>query len=421
MRGGAVRKSGFEAKEYLDPCFFRYLCLVHHPTASMASSSSSSRRLVSGASQEGLKHLYRTLLHQARLLSATFNDPILYSSHRFLARKNIEPLLTSSPPSVEWPPSTASKRLARARLHRRQLADANHGWEHAVHRALSLAYARSGKLRRDALSDLSPKSAPSEQLDEGGVPRAERVSPVLLAIVTNAATMNGAAVKMAAHMTERPPPPFLPKEDDPLVTMFGRAKRASTLQNAMARYRRTYLRKIKLPIDVVSAETPAPSLFAHLENLARGQSPRVGHRPYLAAARGAVEMYRSDVSGAAHRKRSLRVHGWSSHPKHCTARAQRRLYGRILSDAPLLIIPAANEMDVAKAKNDPLGIRARLRAAHQVAMDEKTPPGKMRAVTSSLAVGASSKGRAESPGQGKQVQHLLAPSEVHFLKQNGLL
>ncbi|KAI3485929.1 hypothetical protein L1887_50583 [Cichorium endivia] len=325
----------------------------------MASSSSSSRRLVSGASQEGLKHLYRTLLHQARLLSATFNDPILYSSHRFLARKNIEPLLTSSPPSVEWPPSTASKRLARARLHRRQLADANHGWEHAVYRALSLAYARSGKLRRDALSDLSPKPAPSAQLDEGEVPRAEQVSPVLLAIVTNAATMNGAAVKMAAHMTERPPPPFLPKEDDPLVTMFGRAKRASTLQNAMARYRRTYLRKIKLPIDVVSAETPAPSLFAHLENLARGQSPRVGHRPYLAAARGAVEMYRSDVSGAAHRKRSLRVHGWSSHPKHCTARAQRRLYGRILSDAPLLIIPAANEMDVAKAKNDPLGIRAR--------------------------------------------------------------
>jgi hypothetical protein len=78
-------------------------------------------------------------------------------------------------------------------------------------------------------------------------------------------------------------------------------------------------------------------------------------------------------------------------------------------------------MDVAKAKNDPLGIRARLRAAHQVAIDEKTPPGKMRAVTSSLAVGASSKGRAESPGQGKEVQHLLAPSEVHFLKQNGLL
>lgn len=388
----------------------------------MASSSSSSRRLVSGASQEGLKHLYRTLLQQARLLSATFGDPILYSSHRFLARKNIEPLLTSSPPSEEWPPSTASKRLARARLHRRQLADANHGWEHAVYRALSLAYARSGKLRRDALTDLSPKPAPSEQRETAeGKLAAKQVSPVLLAIVTNAATMNGAAVKTTAHMTERPPPPFLPKEDDPLVAMFGRAKRASTLQNAMARYRRTYLRKVKLPIDVVSAETPAPSLFAHLENLARGQGRTVVDRPYLAAAREAVERYRSDVSGAAHRKRSLRVHGWSSHPKQYTARAQRRLYGRILSDAPVLIIPAANEMDVAKAKNDPLGIRARLRSAHQLATKEGMSPGKMRAVTSSLAVGASSKSRAESLGQGKQVQQMLAPSEVHFLKQNGLL
>ncbi|CDW98770.1 hypothetical protein [Sporisorium scitamineum] len=121
-------------------------------------------------------------------------------------------------------------------MHRRHLADANFGWEHSVHRALWLAYARKGKLRRDALSDLSPiaSSSAKEQKYEKKL-RKKVVSPVLQTLLTSAMSMSGAKVKSRDHLNGRPPPPFLPTEDDPLVKFFGKAVGRRRVLNANGR------------------------------------------------------------------------------------------------------------------------------------------------------------------------------------------
>lgn len=431
----------------------------------LVTSSSSFTPLIARASNESLTHLYRTLLQQARLLASTFDDPVLYSSHRFLARKNLEPLLTTPPALLDqvptWPPSTPAKRVARARVHRRQLADANFGWEHSVYRALSLAYARSGKLRRDALSDLSPQPATDPQeLKYPKTLRSKVFSPVLQALLLNSSSMDGAPVKRAEHLTGRPPPPFLPSEDDVLVKYFGKAMGRKRVRNASKRFVKTYLRKIKLPLDAIvlqqGEQQAGPSMFAHLESkafpppkgvlnipkrllrplasekmeateTARNASSALAQvkfesKPYLAKARQQTELYRSDMNSSAHRKRSLRIHGWSSHPKdYSRARAQRRIYGRILDDTPLLLVDcsASNRPDSPEGEealqqgsvaNDPLGIRAKLRRAHQHAVSAGTRC-KIRVVKSRYAVGPRSSSSGEQSGEGVMPRGLFAESE----------
>lgn len=417
----------------------------------LASTSSASSTLLAASSTEGLKHLYRTILTQARLLSVTLDDPIVFSSHRYLARKNLEPLLTPTlASSTTFPPSTETKRLLRAKIHRRQLADANYGWEHAVHRALSLAYARTGKLRRDALSDLSP--TPSSAADEGRYPKQRRkkhFSPVLTALLTSAASMNGAPVKSVSHLTERPPPPWLPAVDDPLVTHYGKATSRRRVANASKRFVKTYLRKVKLPLDIVPLNGVVEAgVFAHLEAKARPPAEHVSNVPRRfnttaqarspvgsahktgqgkvgmrrTGAREETELYRSRMDSSGHRKRSLRTHGWSSHPKDFTRpRAQRRLYARILDDTPLLIDPSHTPTtDSVRRKNDPLHIRARLAAA---------PASKLKVVKSRYALGpANSRGKGEVAPPGlfsneglREAGEWLDKSELDVLRQNGLL
>lgn len=423
-------------------------------TAMLASTSTASATLLSASSatNEGLKHLYRTILQQARLLSFTFDDPILFSSHRYLARKNLEPLLLSSPsshdPAVQWPPSTATKRIMRAKAHRRHLADANLGWEHSVHRALSLAYARTGKLRRDILSDLSP--TPSSSSDEQRYEKRLRkkdFSPVLRTLLMNSSSMDGAAVKSKEHLT-RPPPPFLPAEDDALVRLFGKAAGRRRVANAEKRFVKTYIRKVLVPLDVVSTVALEDdkgraweSVFTHIEARARGQVDqrhRSAQAPqWLSSTQHKVSLYRSNVDSSEHRKRALRQHGWSSHPQDYTrARTRRRLYGRLLNDVTLLVVdsstPDQSDENSRGRKNDPLGMRAKLAGLTQ------QPEGrKIKVVKSRYAVGPKAREAAGSGGGGRgelaprglfdpeekevRVERLLDESEVSFLRSQGLL
>ncbi|SNX85944.1 uncharacterized protein MEPE_04653 [Melanopsichium pennsylvanicum] len=458
----------------------------------LASTSTSSTSLVAQASEEGLKHLYRTILTQARLLSLTLDDPIIYSSHRFLARKNLEPLLSTPLPSPRksslWPLPTSIKRILRARTHRRHLADANFGWEHSVHRALSLAYARSGKLRRDILSDLSPiPSTSSNELKyhEKHL-RKKQFSPIITALLLSEVSMNGAPVKSVSHLTGRAPPPWLPAEDDALVKQFGKAKGRRRVSNANARFIRTYLRKVMVPLDVQSAATvrssngdQESSIFAHLEKKARPRSEVVSNRPkrfskellarrkgltntklmmisttFLMRAKTEMEQHRTKMERSEHRKQELRKQGWDSHPRdYSHVRTQRRLYGRILDETPLLLVvdvactASSSESSsstcflterVQARKNDPLGIRAKIGiipvdVGHQ----------QLKLVKSRYAVGPNSgRGRvmgevvprsgllcksseegtaAEEEEEILEPKRWLASSEIEFLRQQGLL
>ncbi|TKY84530.1 hypothetical protein EX895_006432 [Sporisorium graminicola] len=429
---------------------------------SSASTSTASTSLLSSATGEGLKHLYRTILQQARLLSHTLDDPVVFSSHRFLARKNLEPLLSDPLPLIEavaerqWPPPTATKRVLRAQMHRRHLADANYGWEHSVRRALWLAYARKGKLRRDALSDLSPVASSSveEQKYEKRL-RKREFSPVLQTLLTNSASMNGASVKSRDHLTGRPPPPFLPGEDDPLVKYFGKAMGRRRVVNAQGKFVKAYLKKVLVPVDVISSTNGGweEGLFAHLESKARPPKEHVAgyprrfnavvphlrtpresapahttqSLPWLASAAQSIPLYRSDLNPSAHRKRTLRVHGWTSHPKDFNRpRLRRRLYAKLLDDAPLLLLLdvdstlKADESSRTRRKknNDPLGIRAKIEPCVQI--DGRA---KMKLVKSRFAVGPRSRGAEVAPRQERdgeeRVLEGLHASEVAFLRERG--
>lgn len=432
----------------------------------LASTSTNSSALAATASKEGIKHLYRTILQQARLLSSTFDDPIIFSSHRYLARANLQPLLIHSLPhpclpclsststhgeSVQWPPSTASKRILRAKTQRRHLADANYGWEHSVFRSLSLAYARSGKLRRDALSDFSPQrsTSPSEAKYPKEL-RKKQFSPVLLALLTNPASMEGAAVKNVAHLTTRPPPPFLPSEDDPVVKFYGKARGRRRVANAEKKFVKTYMRKIKLPLDVVVGEKgEEASMFRYLESkakpvaqyvvnnpnrtgeLGRGEEEAGGRRergrekPYLISAKNSKSLYRSNMNPSEHRKEALRRHGWDSHPKDYTnARRKKRLYGRLLDDVPLLLLPCSTPCSLTLegrrgGGKDPLGIRSKLKSASTLAK------GKIRILKSTHSISPTNQRYETLPssifGESKEEADGLNFSEKDFLREMGML
>lgn len=414
----------------------------------LASTSTASTALLSSPSNvthEGLKHLYRTILQQARLLSSTLDDPIVYTSHRFLARNNLEPLV--SHPNTrsllelrsEWPPSTQVKRWRRAQAHRRHLADANFGWPHSVTRALSVAYARTGKLRRDVLTDLTCPTTRSSPLQQARSRTEKAFSPVLQTLLLSAPSMNGATVKSREHLTGRPPPPFLPALDDPLVKYFGKATSRTRVDNARRRFVKAYLKKVLLPVDVVEVSDgegakAKGSLFAHLESKASrsgsADQKNIPHQsrqqPYLRSARASIDRYRSDFTTIAHRSRALRMQGWASRPKDYTRpRVQRRLYARLLDDTPLLLVESHIRPESAEEeqrKNDPLGLRAK---TTRVSPENGV---KLKVVRSRLAVGPRMRGADVAPrglfgevGSDKDSQGRMDASEVMFLIQQGLL
>ncbi|KIS68363.1 uncharacterized protein UMAG_03458 [Mycosarcoma maydis] len=426
----------------------------------LASTSSASTTLLSSRSVEGVKHLYRTILQQARLLASTLDDPVILSSHRFLARKNLEPLL-SSPTGVlasrsEWPPSTDAKRIRRAQTHRRHLADANFGWMHSVSRALSVAYARTGKLRRDILTDLTTSNLSVNSSSKHGGQHSKRhsgpgtgFSRVLQTLLMSTPSMNGATVKSIKHLTDRPPPPFLPALDDALVKYFGKATSKRRVENAKRRFAKAYLKKVSVPVDVVEVDVGGgagkgrikESLFEHLESKARppcqGGAQNLSNRgqveqPCLRSARLKMESYRSRFASCAHRSRALRTHGWASHPTDFTRpRAQRRLYARLLDDVPVLLVDSTQAIDStdtlqrASKKNDPLGIRSKVA---NVRLDGAV---KLKVVRSRLAVGPKMRSaevvpracldQAEVEEQRNTMIRGLDASEVSFLSKQGLL
>lgn len=110
-----------------------------------------------------LVHVYRAALQQARLLAHVWEDPHLYTAHRYLVRVSAETLLETRPFSRLRPtsrPKTVAfrslsidtqRRWARCIKQVRNLANANAGWPHAVTRALDQAYARRGKLRHELM------------------------------------------------------------------------------------------------------------------------------------------------------------------------------------------------------------------------------------------------------------------------------
>ena len=397
-------------------CFLPYLnTKAKRRRTMLASTSTSSTSLVTTCTSEGVKHLYRTILQQARLLASTLDDPIVLSSHRHLARKNLEPLLCHHGTVETIPPASgAAKRISRAQLHRRHLADANFGWEHSVQRALEQAYARRGKLRRDALSDLSP--TPSSAKAEQKYPKRLRKKDfprVLQVLLTSGASMNGAAVKSREHLV-RPPPPFLPAVDDPLVRMFGKAQGRPRVANARNRFVRAYMRKISIPF------LADDELVRGLERKSRRLDPSAEQeqdaQPRLNGARSNVDIYRSALESSVHRKRALRTQGWTSHPKDFSRpRRRRRLYAKLLDDIPLLLADSTCRDEGSKRrKNDPLGIRSTLNSVGEA---------KLKVVKSSLAVGPKSRGVEVAPRthEGQSVEQRLDASEVHFLRNLGWL
>lgn len=314
-----------------------------------------------------------------------------------------------------------------------------------MHRALWLAYARKGKLRRDALSDLSPiaSSSAKEQKYEKKL-RKKVVSPVLQTLLTSAMSMSGAKVKSRDHLNGRPPPPFLPTEDDPLVKFFGKAVGRRRVLNANGRFVKAYLKKVLVPVDVVSSgDGGEGSLYAHLESKARppkehiacyprrfgtvsrGTSDPVAKRnverpSWLASATKNVQHYRSDFHSSAHRGRALRMHGWTSHPKDFSQpRLRRRLYARLLDDVPFLLLDStANGQEGMARKNDPLGIRAKLETISSIECRTK-----MNVVKSRFAVGPRSRGAEIAPRELAQEKAVdgLSESEIAFLRREGLL
>ncbi|KAK0567102.1 hypothetical protein OC861_002876 [Tilletia horrida] len=133
---------------------------------------------------------YRQFLKQARLLAFVWQDPVLYASHRTIA-KDIAQKLRNDIHAFEKHKRQQQERLlqrseanpgvkldhldkqvctaegkekdrlvrvrARARKKLKQLAAANVGWPHAVERALDQAYGRTGPIRWNLLRPFLPK------------------------------------------------------------------------------------------------------------------------------------------------------------------------------------------------------------------------------------------------------------------------
>ncbi|KAE8210791.1 hypothetical protein CF327_g5369 [Tilletia walkeri] len=139
---------------------------------------------------------YRRALRQARLFAYIWQDPVLFASHRALARRQAEASARAlhvftnikrtasdkkipevntkewwiyfhkkrlTGPGRGW--NAAREKLARQKkqetIHVKQIAAANVGWPHAVTRALNEGYGRSGPLRWELLKPFLPKHDPN--------------------------------------------------------------------------------------------------------------------------------------------------------------------------------------------------------------------------------------------------------------------
>lgn len=273
------------------------------------------------------------------------------------------------------------------------------------------------------------------------------------ALLMNAGSMDGAIVKKVPHLEDRPPPPWLPAEEDVLVKVFGRATGRRRVANASRRFASAYLAKVKVPADVgedgelwkhleskarppkgfAEVVTNLPKRFAHscsFETKRCGKATAMPQKKaaYLTKAKQEVDLYRSNMHFAAHRKKAQRTQGWASHPKDYASatRARRRLYGRLLDDAPLLLIDSAPAQEEGtgegrKAKNDPLGIRTKLRSAHQTITSAGIKPSQLRIGRSKYAVGRAKGDVTALPTVRAQENWWLCESERQYLQEQGLI
>ncbi|CAD6893649.1 unnamed protein product [Tilletia laevis] len=138
---------------------------------------------------------YRQALKQARLLAYIWHDPVVFASHRAMARRQAESsqeallayirrnpeaataagISQPEPQTREWrdyvrkvkkeAASAPLVKLGRQRdaetIFLKQIAAANVGWPHAVRRALDHAYGRSGPLRWELLKGFLPRHNPN--------------------------------------------------------------------------------------------------------------------------------------------------------------------------------------------------------------------------------------------------------------------
>ncbi|KAN0060826.1 hypothetical protein ACQY0O_007485 [Thecaphora frezii] len=451
--------------------------------------------------------LYRSILHQARLLSHTWSDQTLLRSHAYLARRNLEPLLSqqsrsrdhviatkrevasrsqpaiAADPSlqddvsvgagldVSWPPPTEQKRLKRARMHLRHLADANVGWPHAVERAIELAYARRGKLRRDALALLSPQPAPlpgQQRLPRRLQPRA--LHPVLAQLLVTPETVRGTAAR-PQHL-QRVPPPYLLAEDDPLITKFGKHIGARRMANAWRKWFRLQMKKVVVPVDVVTAANSqgqgeneggeGGQRYRDLEARAACSHPSLPRRAragagagveardttsaaaaavgggggeaavaaYLRRAQREVARFSSEVRAQAMRKPSQRSQGWERAPKDYAARgrARRRLYARLLEKSPVLVVSGRGSGAEAEEKRahegrvhgrDPLGLRKQLRNAMEQLAEARAGGGGGLKLGIKVSEHATRKRGAR--GAPRDSAERLTEQEMGFLQRAGVV
>ncbi|PWN49541.1 hypothetical protein IE53DRAFT_388229 [Violaceomyces palustris] len=229
--------------------------------------------MATGRIREGIRPLYRSILHQARLLSHTWKDRTILDSHTYLARKWLEQASLATdevihlevvgkgkekmkedpryfPPALSSMEIRARKRFDRAKDHLRHLADANMGWPHAVRRALEAAYGRRGRLRREILNIIKPTpSRSTEEVEIAKVSdRKREVHPLLRALILSSHSNRGSAPK-PAHF-DWPPESILPPRDDANLKAMGKVMSRRREMNAKAKWLAAQMRKVIVPIEV---------------------------------------------------------------------------------------------------------------------------------------------------------------------------
>ena len=378
-----------------------------------------------------MKQVYRHILHQARLLSHTFEDDTILVSHRYVARANLAPLVQSPAAASASPAELArSRRLAKATRHARQLADANVGWPHAVERALWVAYGRRGKLRRDALGHLSPPRSESSDTHLPRELRYREIPPLLATLLTHGDTMRGTPSK-PAHI-QRPPPPYLP----PAPAQAGQQQQQQQVRlhlsrrrdvNARQKWLRTQMKKVILPIDVVGG--------ARIRDLERRAAPLVvgtgtgtgtgragagagaGAGAHLDRARRDMMPLSTGVRAQRMRRASIRAQGWAKAPVDYAERprARRRMYARLLEVSPVLALTPTPTPVVTKKKkkkkNDPIGLRGQIEAWSQATATAATG----RITRSRHAISRRSPRAAQADARSLSEQEVAFLQSVHLL------
>ncbi|WFD32523.1 heme o synthase [Malassezia sp. CBS 17886] len=341
----------------------------------------------------GVRGLYRAWLKQARLFAAQWSDAYLYATHAHLAHITVTTLCDAwrhAAPSDA--PVLAESELAGdvqyqwRRCVRRltQLAQANAGWPHAVHRALEQSYARRGKARHDILRDVLPPHPSPAVGDDARYPKRLRlphIPPLLHTVLLSDASYRSGAPRPDTFVT----PPKLALARDSARRLPGKRVGRRRVANAHWRWVTSHIHRLRAPMGVsVRAPADAPE---HLHAFARDWSERTSRvlrraedaaRPHAASVprrvahaqrtraeggdssgrtaarptstasylRSARELARGPLGmpalpGRWGRKRD----GWASAPTDYTQRhrARRRAWGKLLTATPQLDVHASEK------------------------------------------------------------------------------